>query len=152
MRPLTRSNTKRDALAAATADHAPRPEKNPPDQERIATMNCTDKPNTRPPDGLSDQHWRDRANCVGADPNLFVEAERNPNPARRVHRKKTRVLDHKRAVAERYCRPCPVRRECASAAGKNTVGLYGGVYRTGSIGAVQRHDLLAAEWTSEDVA
>lgn len=66
-----------------------------------------------------DENWRDKAECNGADPEIFFpDLEFDTAEARRAKTK----------AAREYCRACPVRQECLDWALDNRVtdGIYGG--------------------------
>jgi WhiB family redox-sensing transcriptional regulator len=58
------------------------------------------------------EHWQNRANCVGVEPELFFPTSRNDSAK----------------DAKRICRNCPVQRECAQSARDNgeEFGVWGG--------------------------
>jgi WhiB family redox-sensing transcriptional regulator len=61
---------------------------------------------------MSEQHWQNRAACVGVDPELFFPTSRNDSAK----------------SAKKICRNCPVRKECRQAARDNgeEFGVWGG--------------------------
>lgn len=66
-------------------------------------------------------HWRERAACLGADPELFV--------CRSEHSGR---LHPKVQIALTYCQACPVRLECLNEAKSDinfaAIGVWGGEY------------------------
>lgn len=79
------------------------------------------------------ERWRLRAACLGADPDLFMPDEVGRRGALAV----------KVVAARTYCAGCPVLAECGSAGdARNEVGIWGGVYRTGSTGAMRWYRLV----------
>ena len=69
---------------------------------------------------VADAHWRTRAACRHANPDLFADDRRSAAPPVRAV-----------TAAEQFCRPCPVRSECRITADQldRVTGVWAGDWR-----------------------